>query len=438
MRYSTRSLTHFTAVACLIAGGAPTIGKASSGSAVRTERLASQLPTREAGSQGGRESTGVDIRVEHVGRYRPHFTATGLRVAPSYFSPATLNSTYDYVEDNVTADKNPFAQDHSTTYENLGRVTGYYERADWTTPNGSQIFFRYQGSLMGSDALALAAQQDGTSHEVSAFSGQLSGCPNASPPPSTFPSCSYVATQDAHHITWFTDYLWAIGSCLVETEAQFPQALDTPTVNQVETTLSNFTFQARQQAVQLCSDQAAPTATATRTLPAPSASATSTPTIAGPTATSTTRPTSTAAATPTATKVTAVMASILSVRIEKGGARVDLSAPPLKVVKTGQNVQLAVYVQILQGAGGTPLSFTVDARQGSTSLVEKSVQDTVPATLPALLRETVSVQPSKQGRYTLTGILTVQGKSDSKSTVFDVGGSSKHQCIRIGSTRYCS
>ncbi|MBV9279932.1 MAG: hypothetical protein JOZ41_07615, partial [Chloroflexi bacterium] len=97
-------------------------------------------------------------------------TGTQLRVPASAFSPAAINSNYDYAERATDADQDWFMGNHSAKYETLGFVTGYYERADYQNSTNCQnstgatfICFRYQGSAYGSTAQAAAAYQDGVS-----------------------------------------------------------------------------------------------------------------------------------------------------------------------------------------------------------------------------------------------------------------------------------
>jgi hypothetical protein len=418
----------------------PMVSRAAGNTPLRIQRLSTRALNAPGHWQGsGRMRPGRDV----VPLLRSHLTPSGLRVADKYFAPAAINPTYDYAEDNATADTNPFAQDHSTTYENLGRVTGYYERADWN-PAGGPVTFRYQGSIMFDDPTAKAAQQDNVTHQQAAFAGQVSTCQTSDSPPKTIPDCNYILTQDTQRTSYFSDYVWAIGSCLIETQAQFPQALDRPTGAQVEIVLSNITTAASTLAQQLCTGGGGPGPTATNTIPPPPATAT--PTIVPATATPTRTPavtataTATAPATPTSTSTapTGLEVALLDVRVEKNGAKADLTKPSLIVVKAGQKVLLSIYVEFEQGAAGAALTFSFKAKEGGTQVISKTSQASVPGTVPAEVRETIVAQLSKKGRYTFIGSVSGQGQSQHRSTSFTVADSAKRQCATIDGTRYCA
>src|SRR5689334_5994744 len=73
-------------------------------------------------------------------------TGQSLRLPNSAFGSATVESNYDRVEDNTQADQDYFRSNHSTSYAALGRVTGYYERAQWLPPGfaaADTVYFRY-------------------------------------------------------------------------------------------------------------------------------------------------------------------------------------------------------------------------------------------------------------------------------------------------------
>jgi hypothetical protein len=377
-----------------------------------------------------------------------------LRLDAGYFAPATVNATYDYVEDSATADKNPFAQDHSTRYESLGRITGYYERADWN-PAGGAVTFRYQASVFGDSATAKVARQDNVTHQQSAFAAQLSPCPNGNPPPTSFPDCTYIATQDTQQATWFTDYAWAAGYCLIETEAQFPKSMDSATVTQIEQTLSNFTYQGYVVAGKLCSESsgapptptntvvAPPSPTTTRT-PTPTPVTTSSPTptpthtvVSGTSLTQT--PTPIPSATPTSTKLTDAAVRLLAVRLDKRELKDDLSRPSLARVKVHQTTLLSIFVNVLAGAvPKRELDFNFSVKRGKTEVLSKRLPEQIPDTRPQQVRETTTAQFSKKGKYTFTGTIAYLGQSEQQSTTFTVIAAAKKACATIAGQQYCT
>jgi hypothetical protein len=420
------------AMVFVVASAWPAGGDASTSGPGLAPRLVLSAPALPSALRGsGRVRGALSVRSHSV----PQLDPSTLRIDASNFAPATV--TEDLVEANADADDkahDQFAQFHTTSYANLGRISGNIQIADWKPAGGSVVFW-YLGSFMTSAAAAQAAQADSvTGHQN--LGGTPKPCQNGAPPPANFPNCNYILTQDTGKTTYFADFVWAIGSCLIETDAQFPQSVDSATSTQVITTLDNVTSAAAGLATQLCTGSgSSSTPTATRV---PSPTATRTTSRSSPTPTLTAKARATATATPTLTTASTVKMSIEDVRVENGGAKADLSKSPLLVVKAGGAAQLAMYVLVEQGTAGTKLSFTFVAKSGGTRLIKKTIQDSVPASLPAQLHETVAVKPSKQGRYTFTGSVIAQGKKQKRSTTFTVAGSTKKQCVDIGGTKYCS
>lgn len=92
-----------------------------------------------------------------------HQSSASMRVPNSAFSPATVDTKYDYTETSAFADTNYFGSMHSATYESLGGTdVGYYQRAEWT-PSGSAdaVYIRYQGLQFMAASGALKVAQDG-------------------------------------------------------------------------------------------------------------------------------------------------------------------------------------------------------------------------------------------------------------------------------------
>jgi hypothetical protein len=365
----------------------------------------------------------------------PSQAGTALRVDATYFAPATVTQASE--EDNSTANVFRFRQDHSASYDALGRVDGYLELAAWNTPTGRANFY-YQGSVMSDAAHALAAKQDNVTVQTVKLSAQTFACPLTG---ATSLSCTYMVTQDAAHTTWYADYVWAVGSCLIESEAVYSQSEDAATSTTIRTTLSVFTYQASVLAQSLCGSQPAPSPTPTGT----SRSApTATPTATAPVAPSpTARPTKTSTPQVTATATPRVSsgagAVLLSARVEKSGAKADLSRPPATTVKAGQKILLAIYVEFETGAApGAATTFSFVAQKGKTQVFSKTLQAQVPASLPAELREAATTTLKSAGKYKFTGTITFQGKSSKRSSSFQVAAAAKKQCVTIGGTQYCN
>jgi hypothetical protein len=400
---------------------------------VAREQNQAGAPAAVALNQPMRSAGGAPLRV-------PRLTGSDLRVPSSYFSPATVFPQYDSVEDNATADARQFGTHaHSTAYENLGRITGYYELANWGAT--ATATFVYQGSIMVSAASATAAQQDNVTYQQAApRNASVSSCKTSGNPPQHIPGCSFIVTKTSDKQFLLTDYAWAVDSCLIETEAQYAASFNqTATEGQIQSILGSITGEAGSLAQQVCgSSGAGPTPTDT-----PLPVATSTPT-APPTPRKSATPTATvhAAATVTATSPpaqgTGTSVILLAVRVEKSGAKADLSRVPLLVVKAGQKVLLSIYAEVEAGTAGAPLSFAFTARKGNTRVLSKSVHAAVPGSLPADIRETVAAKLTSPGGYSFTGIITVGGVSRKKSVAFTVAGLAKKQCVTIGGTKYCS
>jgi hypothetical protein len=408
----------------IVASACPAGGDASTRKPDFVPRLALRAPALRSSVPG----IGRVYRAVSVGSHSlPQLDPSALRVVASNFAPATV--TEDVVENNTDADDrahDQFAQFHTTSYATLGRISGNIQIADWKPAGGSVVFW-YLGSFMTSAAAAQAAQADSVAGHQN-LGGQPKPCQNGAPPPANFPNCNYVLTQDVGKTTYFADFVWAIGTCLIETDAQFPQSLGSATSSQIITTLDTITSAAAGLANQICTGQGGAN-------PTPSSTAATPPTpTATPTKTRTAAPTPTA----TATKPSNVTLSILDVRVEKSGAKADLTRPPLQRVKVSQKVLLAIYVEIDEGAAGTPLSFTFVEKAGRKQVLSKSVQDAISPELPIQLRETVPSQPLKRGKYALTATVSYQGRSSRKSTKFAVEAPAKKQCVTIGGQQYCS
>lgn len=90
---------------------------------------------------------------------------TKLRVSPDAFAPATVTTAT--VENNADASANYVGTHHGVSYSALGRITGYYERADYN----DVVYLRYQASTFVTNEAAAAALQNSVGYASIQFGG---------------------------------------------------------------------------------------------------------------------------------------------------------------------------------------------------------------------------------------------------------------------------
>lgn len=142
-------------------------------------------------------------------------------------------------------------------------------------------------------------------------------------------------------------------------------------------------------------------------------------------------PTSTAAPTPppTATPTniptpTPIPLSfrVLSVRAEKQGSKPDLTLrrAPIKQVKMGTKLLLSIYTLVQSAppnSRGTA-GFLLTSR--GRTVLHRTAQMTIPSTTTATYRWTASFKPTKPGRYTFRGTVTIDGQAETASATIRV------------------
>jgi hypothetical protein len=476
MPHLNRRFALLIVIVCLTAAAVPVTGSAFGGPPLHVRLLSARELTKLARWRDPGWSrisfTPRDIHLPAArsrGNPVPHrnagLTGSALRLPSSDFAPATIDPQVDRVEDNSLADLDFFGIKgtlgiHTRSYADLGRITGYYEFATWNASGGT-VNFRYHGSIMADAHSAQTAQQDNVSHQLSAFSAQASPCQIDAT--HTIPDCNVVFFQGQAGSMPFDvqDVAWAVNSCLVETEAEYPSSLesDSATLNQIGTSLSAINNAGAQLASKACGDNGAgPTATATVpptpgsnptptstavTRPRPTATATATRTRPRATATSTptTVPASSAVPTltPTSSRSTGEAIALLAVRVTKTELKSDLSRPSLSRVKAHQSALLSIFLQIGAGAlAGRDIDYAFDVKRGSKDVVSKSLHEQVPDKRPAQSRETTTAQFTKKGQYTFTGTVTYLGQSEHQSTTFAVVAAAKKVCTIIAGHQYCT
>lgn len=309
----------------------------------------------------------------------------------SAFSPAELDSQYVGTEDNATADGNPFINWHAQKYEALGRISGFYMRAHINY--GSDVAYeRYQSSIFSSASQALGAFNDAKTF----LSGQqvtLNDCTSTVNLPCGM--VGYISTTNDQVEGFFVQ----VGLCLSETEAVAPQADYTANQNQLNTILANVTAAAIQLLSSVCSGNPPP----------PNASPT-----------------------PTSTKTppTRIDFQLISVLVEKNGAAADWNQTraPLKQVKKGAKVQLAIYFVVNSAPPSEPLIVHWTVTQNGKTLVNQDFtgrlcpNPTCSTSDPDLTyRDVVGPLTLKAaGKVQVTGRLAMGGQAEQGSTSFTV------------------
>jgi len=330
--------------------------------------------------------------------------ATVLRLPASAFSPATINSSFDRVENNSNADQDFFGppNGHSKTYEALQRVTGYYQRADWQPAGAADTaHFRYQGSTFTGTSTAQAAWNDGiTTTKGNLPASAVSDCSGSAGMP-----CNEVAFVDTSTATptHYRYYYLQKNQCLAETEFDFSDAL----YNSVDTQLEQIGATVAGNAAGVLNSVCVPGGNPTPTTQ---------PTIQPPTATPTSRPTP---------PPTTVSFTLISVRVEKYGAKADWKQvrPLLKQIKIGNKVQLSIYFLVNSAPAGEPYTVHWTATQGGRTLVNqdfnKNKLDTSDPT--GTYRDRVGPLTLKNaGAINVVGRLTICSRSKQSSASLQV------------------
>lgn len=326
-------------------------------------------------------------------------SAESFRLSPTAFSPASADA--EGVADNPTADQTSFRQDHSLSYEDLQRITGYYQRYKWQPSGSSDVaYFRYMASTFPSASQASNAWQDGVTHtsDPSVFGGTYNGdCTNNYPPVQHCASVSYSATSNGASANYL-DYFFQYNQCLAETEIQYTTNLYNSSANQLAQTGVNVNNAAVRALSSACG-------TSGTTPPPPQ-----------PTAT---RP---APPQPTATTTTTTNFQIVAVRVEKNGSKPDfnLKNPPLRQIKVGTPVYLSVYWNLNSAPSNPQPVFHFSLRKGGK--VVKDLKGTISGSYPTgyTFRDHISYTPKEAGNYTLTIDVNLNGQSDEGTTSLKV------------------
>jgi hypothetical protein len=135
-----------------------------------------------------------------------------LRLPDRAFLPAIVEPHYDRLAPNALADLYPFSLNHSTTYEKLGRIMGYYERATLE----HILFFRYQASIFPDAAAATHALRDGVRYTMTHGGVRHTSCTTA-----LGTLCVTVALSARFGYTYVYN-AFAYDWCLAEISAEAP------------------------------------------------------------------------------------------------------------------------------------------------------------------------------------------------------------------------
>jgi len=190
--------------------------------------------------------------------------AASFHIDENAYSPATVDTSKDEgIVDNPTADQLFFRDYHSKNYEDLKRVTGYFEAGRWT-PSGasSQIVFAYQASTFADTATAQAAFTDAQT-TAKAFNGLD---PTKTDCSTNGVSCYALVTafKDSNNQTNdVIGYVAQFNQCLAETRTQGSDALMTANVDQVVKTIQTITAAALANLLATCSGTGATSTTLT-------------------------------------------------------------------------------------------------------------------------------------------------------------------------------
>ncbi|MDQ2744482.1 MAG: hypothetical protein M3Z66_19620 [Chloroflexota bacterium] len=98
-----------------------------------------------------------------------------LRVDPSAFAPGTVVKDFAPANSDLKGGFNEYF--HTKSYADLGRLVGYYERADWSpTAAADPIQFAYAANVYGSSDAATAAYNDAKTQFAANFKAPLTPC----------------------------------------------------------------------------------------------------------------------------------------------------------------------------------------------------------------------------------------------------------------------
>ena len=306
-----------------------------------------------------------------------------LALAASAFSPATLVPQEVGIEANTVADAGPFRPDHSTTYTSLGRVTGFFQRADWT-PSGQMdtATFRYQASVFPSAALAQAAWQDGVTHSQTLTSLPASNC--TSQPQVT---CTYLGLQTTtgNAVAYF---VLQYNQCLEETSAEFSVALFNAQQTQLAQTIGTITVAGVAAMQAACA-----TTPATSTTPQPGVSATPPPSIDF---------------------------TVVAITVRKSGKIDDPSKPSAKQFKRGKKAYLYIYYTVRSAPANVQIADTFTVARNGAIIGIRTFQHALLAPPPNNYFDVVGFKLPKAGKYVFTGRLTISGQAEEGKVNFKV------------------
>lgn len=311
-------------------------------------------------------------------------TVAEMRVPDSAFIPALIDSARDRVESNAEANVDAPKGNHSQSYDSLGRVSGYLEKATW-----GAITFTYLASVYASPFDATNAFREGMATAGKRFNHAPEGCGSMF---ST--SCSYLgwSFEGKQGDKPPTDPAQGKGTAGVYYEVRYNQCV-------VE-------LQSDARGDAYYHDRATITAADNAILTAANDVLKSTCGGNG------------VAQTPS------LDYSIIVARVERAGAAPDyrLMTPGLKRARVGTPMNLVVYFSVRKAPPGTVAHAQFWVKQGNRILAHKQSTGQPVTATAGTYRLSVAYTPRSSGRDTVVGRVAISGwKQEWVSAITVVG-----------------
>lgn len=288
--------------------------------------------------------------------------AAQFRIPESAFLPGKLNASADRVESNTMANRDDFKPDHRQSYDQLGRLSGYFERGTW-----GSITLSYMASVFATPFQADNAFRDGL---------EATGASNAHAPE----GCGYIYNHDCARLSWTlkTDagVYWVdeYNNCLVEVKAQAPSGIFSASKDSISPTSSAMVAAGDQIMTSACGN----------------------------------RPVSTPPD---------MDYSVVDARVERRGAAADLRLlrPGLRSVHAGTPVSLSIYFSVRKAPANCHAVATFTVRRKGFLFTRKSHTLTV-STDPGVYRLKVNFVPRTAGKYAIRGNVDMAGWTQKYNT----------------------
>ncbi len=288
--------------------------------------------------------------------------AAQFRIPESAFLPGKLNASADRVESNAMANRDDFKANHRQSYDQLGRLSGYFERGTW-----GSITLSYMASVFATPFQADNAFREGLG---------ITDVGNSHAPE----GCGYIYNHDCARLSWTAKssagVYWVdeYNNCLVEVKAQAPSGIFSASKDSISPTSSAMVAAGDQIMTSICGN----------------------------------RPVSTPPD---------MDYSVVDARVERRGAAADLRLlhPGLRSVHVGTPVILSIYFSVRKAPANCRAVATFTVRRKGFLFTRRSHALAV-STDPGVYRLKVNFVPRVAGKYAIRGSVDMDGWTQKYNT----------------------